>query len=373
MCMQKVEGNLACSSAFQLWMTQIRTGQVCGMGGGPPCETFTAAGLLEDGPPPLRAGSWPLGFPNLRLRSWQQCMVGSRLIRFLLEAIACLACTGGTGFLEHPQYPLWAIKKDPVSIWQAWEVRLLRTLGCIGITSFDQCVFGSPATKPTTILHLRLPGLRRRLLTTGLSGRCHHGAQAHERMSGRDDQGEFKTARAKVYPEGLNRAIAEGIHEFVLSTFSDLETETEMPAGFSQFAEAVFAPMDVIQPDYHGWAASSQQGTACDRAQWRAAAGKWKKKCHPSHWRTHICQDGYCTTKQYLLNKHGDHGGFLRIHWVTRTGRFWVKISGKKWKDLLQCFMDCLKSLNLSLIGEILWKYSYGFIGYTMIYLLVTM
>jgi hypothetical protein len=51
-CMQKIEGNLASSKAFQFWMHQITTGQVCGMGGGPPCETFTAARLLEGGPPP---------------------------------------------------------------------------------------------------------------------------------------------------------------------------------------------------------------------------------------------------------------------------------------------------------------------------------
>ena len=57
MCMQKIEGNLASSKAFQFWMHQIATGQVCGMGGGPPCETFTAARLIEGGPPPLRSGS----------------------------------------------------------------------------------------------------------------------------------------------------------------------------------------------------------------------------------------------------------------------------------------------------------------------------
>ena len=46
----------------------------------------------------------------------------------LLEAIICLANTGGTGFLEHPQFPLWAVHKDPASIWQSREVRMLRTL-----------------------------------------------------------------------------------------------------------------------------------------------------------------------------------------------------------------------------------------------------
>ena len=33
MCMQKIEGNLACSQAFKFWMDQIASGQICGMGG----------------------------------------------------------------------------------------------------------------------------------------------------------------------------------------------------------------------------------------------------------------------------------------------------------------------------------------------------
>ena len=86
--------NVESQGAFQFWMHQIATGQVCGMGGGPPCETFTAARLMEGGPPPLRSGDLPLGFPNLRQRQWQQCLIGSRLIRFLVEALLCLAHTG---------------------------------------------------------------------------------------------------------------------------------------------------------------------------------------------------------------------------------------------------------------------------------------
>lgn len=175
MCLQTIEGNLASSKAFQFWMHQIATGQVSGMGGGPPCETFTAARLLEGGPPPLRSGTWPQGFPNLKYRQWQQCLIGSRLIRFLLEALVCLAQHGGARFLEHPQFPLWAAQKDPASIWRSREVRLLRTLDCVGITMFDQCTLGSVAVKPTTVLHLRLPFFRQIVLSGGHGGRCNHG------------------------------------------------------------------------------------------------------------------------------------------------------------------------------------------------------
>ena len=242
MCLQKIEGNLASSKAFQFWMTQIATGQICGMGGGPPCETYTAARLLEGGPPPLRSGTWPLGFPNLSQRQWQQCLIGSRLIRFLLEALLGLAKSGGAGFLEHPQFPLWAAKKDPASVWCCRGVRLLRTLECIGVTSFDQCTLGSVAVKPTTIMHLRLPRFRQIALAGGCGGRCAHGAGAHERMAGRDEWGDFKTARAKIYPEGLNRALAQAINSFVSSTFGGVDTTPVLPDVYASFVAEEFAP-----------------------------------------------------------------------------------------------------------------------------------
>ena len=252
MCLQKIEGNLASSKAFQFWMHQIAIGQICGMGGGPPCETFTAARLLEGGPPPLRSGTWPLGFPHLKHKQWQQCIVGSRLIRFLLEALVHLAMHGGAGFLEHPQFPLWAARKDPSSIWSSREVRLLRTLECVGITSFDQCTLGSVAVKPTTILHVRLPKFRQIALEGGHGGRCSHGPCAHERMAGRDEGGEFRTARAKIYPPGLNHALARAINSFVRSTFDGMDTSPMLPEDFSKFAVADFMPEGIVQPDYHG-------------------------------------------------------------------------------------------------------------------------
>ena len=252
MCLQKIEGNLASSKAFQFWMHQIGTGQICGMGGGPPCETDTAARMLEGGPPPLRSGAWPQGFPHLRLRQWQQCLIGSRLIRFLLEALLGLAKTGGTGFMEHPQFPLWAAMKNPASVWRCRAVRLLRTLECVGITSFDQCTMGSVAVKPTTILHLRLPRFRQIALTGGHGGRCHHGSGAHERMAGRDESGDFKTARAKIYPEGLNHALAQAINSYVRCTFGDVDTTPVLPDSFAPFLVDDFAPIGIVQPDYHG-------------------------------------------------------------------------------------------------------------------------
>jgi hypothetical protein len=86
MCLQKIEGNLASTKAFQFWMRQIETGKVCGMAGGPPCETYTAARLLEGGPPPL------LAKPRLQRRSWLHNRNG-------LDSWNLLGCSPKMGWL----------------------------------------------------------------------------------------------------------------------------------------------------------------------------------------------------------------------------------------------------------------------------------
>ena len=71
-------------------------------------------------------------------------------------------------------------------------------------------------------------------------------------MAGRTATGEFKTARAKIYPVGLNQTLADAIFEAVSRDFSGVLTASQLPLDFSSFAQDEFAPRDVVQPDYHG-------------------------------------------------------------------------------------------------------------------------
>lgn len=77
-------------------------------------------------------------------------------------------------------------------------------------------------------------------------------APIHERMEGRDDNGDFKTARAKVYPVGLNRVIAGAVHKFIFATFAGANTEATLHPDFSTFQAMDFAADEAIQPDYQG-------------------------------------------------------------------------------------------------------------------------
>jgi hypothetical protein len=71
-------------------------------------------------------------------------------------------------------------------------------------------------------------------------------------MAGRDEWGDFKTARAKIYPEGLNKALAQAINSFVSRTFGGVETTPVLPDAFADFVVEDFAPEGLVQPDYHG-------------------------------------------------------------------------------------------------------------------------
>ena len=249
LCLQKQQGDLASECSRTFWLDRIHTGQICGGGGGPPCESWSAARYQDNGPRPLRSASYVYGLPSLSLREWKQTRVGTRLLHFLLEAVAALCPMGGFAFVEHPQYPTWLQKKEPPSIWSLTAVRTLRTLHCIGITSFDQCSVGAVAKKPTTILHLRLPRLRALLLGDGYGGRCRHLPGFHDPLCGRDGAGCFKTSRGKIYPQQLNQHLATAIADHISATYSGLELPKKLPEIFHPLVCNIFEDVAVVQPD----------------------------------------------------------------------------------------------------------------------------
>ena len=71
-CLQAEKGDWAGDRSTQWWAAQVLKGAVFGIGGGPPCETWSAARLLPDGPQPLRTFDEPFGLPALSPRAWKQ-------------------------------------------------------------------------------------------------------------------------------------------------------------------------------------------------------------------------------------------------------------------------------------------------------------
>ena len=82
-------------------------------------------------------------------------------------------------------------------------------------------------------------------------GRCCHHASTHEALSGRDSEGIFKTARGKIYPHGLNCAIANAVVEYVQSTFEASNSQL-FPAELRDMLVNDFVTDGTVQPDFYG-------------------------------------------------------------------------------------------------------------------------
>lgn len=227
MCIQHEQGNLIAPAAHAFWEKRIGSGQVIGAGGGPPCETFSAARFQDDGPRPLRSASSFLGGDQTYdLENGRTCWSAPACSSSFLTC----CCYSPVDFVS-TRYPVWLLSREPASIWSLHAVRALRLLRCVGITSFDQCELGAEAVKPTKILHLRLPTLRSLLLRRGHAGRCSHGRGAHQQLKGHQEDGAFRTAKCKIYPQGLNYRVPEDLLPFACSNF---------------------VGTDRVQPDFHG-------------------------------------------------------------------------------------------------------------------------
>ena len=251
-CIQNENGDLTSAVNQQWWKERLHSGAICGVGGGPPCETFSAARLLADGPPPLRSQLYPNGCPWNTKRGWNQVRLGSELMRFLLSMVLLAARYGACAFLEHPSYPIWARAQAPASIWSSRAVRLLRRLDCAQVVTFDQCIYGCVARKPTSLLLIRLPCLVADIQSRGLSGRCAHRRGWHLPLCGRDEIGAFRTSVAKVYPAGLNRAVSDAVAEFALRFVPFSQWVDPLDVDLTPLLSYDFVASEVVQPDYYG-------------------------------------------------------------------------------------------------------------------------
>ena len=253
LCLCREHSDLTSRESYEWWLQKAKDGYVIGAGGGPPCETYSAARLLPEGPPPLRSANDEWGNRGLTKRQHVQVEVGSKLVQFLVTFITALVPLGLCGFIEHPAFPCWAWPKHPVSIWANSVIRLLSKLDCCTMTTFDQCTLGAKVKKPTGLLLLRLHGVRQAIRQCGHQGRCNHAPGSHPRLQGKDKEGKYRTSWAKVYPEGLNRVLADGICTFAaeLRTGSDLSCLEDYPSFFWQFRTEEFVESHVVQRDYH--------------------------------------------------------------------------------------------------------------------------
>ena len=234
-----VYGNLASADAIAWWQARIRDGQVRGWLGGPPCETWSVARYLPDGPPPLRSLLDIWGLAAVDARQSAQLTLGN----FLLQASITLALTsvahGGVALIEHPAIPTWRL--EAVSIWFLRITRALIAAPCVSEFEIDQCEHGQVSKSPTHLLAVRLPTLEVILRDTPGSGSCSHGS--HQSLRGVSQEGHFRTAQKKQYPSGLCRCFARAFVDALLPVVADVPSR----------GEPLAAEFDVFCPPFDGY------------------------------------------------------------------------------------------------------------------------
>ena len=248
LCLAKKHSDLTDEDTKAFWIHKMRQGHILGVGGGPSCETWSAARHAPGGPPPVRSYDDPWGLPGLTRKQWAQVATGTKLIQFLVDLLLVAAQLGLCGFIEHPQFPVWLMQVRPSSIWMLHSLRTLARLECFQLCPFDQCIFELCAKKPTTLMLLRLSTFRDLALTRGCGGRCSH-SSGHRPLQGIQQDGSFSTARAKIYPEAMNRALAIAVSRFL--TDRHLYGVPALPMDLQELNSTDITDGSIVQPDYH--------------------------------------------------------------------------------------------------------------------------
>ena len=200
-------------------MQLVQMGAIFFVHCGTPCNTFSAARKADGGPPPLRSPACPEGLPALSGSNWFLAQIGNLFVDRTVEVCLGVAEMGGDFSIENPEKSL---------IWSTRGIQRLLRCARAWLIHFDQCAWGAPSMKPTSLcvthaafspLHRRCPG--------------HH---AHEILQGQVYSEFFgkvvyRTKLAQEYPHMLCAAMAEAISavrvrplQLMVSSFGLLST-----------------------------------------------------------------------------------------------------------------------------------------------------
>eukprot|EP00438_Fugacium_kawagutii_P006413 Skav224266 [mRNA] locus=scaffold2636:222766:224574:- [translate_table: standard] len=197
-----------------LWPRLVRARKVAAVHAGPPCETFSLARWIqtESGfPRPLRARTHPWGVPFRTLREVVQLTMGGILFLRGLAIQLLVFLYGGATTLEHPRGCDDADHIDPDGLkpllpWCVWQSGFIQQLLCSPewrLTYFLQGPLGREFAKPTVILASRL---------NGLATAIYQGYDKRWRPTsvlGGQEDGQWRTAKAKAYPDRLCQILAQ--------------------------------------------------------------------------------------------------------------------------------------------------------------------
>ena len=210
----------------EFWRGQIYSGRIIAAAIGAPCEIYSAAreqaiAGSPKAPRPLRSRLQPWGLPGLRKREVNQVYLSNVLMSFAIDAAVALVHTKGMCVSEHPAAPR---SPTAASKWRLTEVQALLCSPAACLVTFNQSLHGAPSPKPTTLLAVRLPTLKKYIYKaqTELDPlRQQHGASIGVDAA----TGAFKTAKLKEYPSSMSLAIAKAMYDNIKCHYKQTRTD----------------------------------------------------------------------------------------------------------------------------------------------------
>eukprot|EP00438_Fugacium_kawagutii_P006781 Skav229770 [mRNA] locus=scaffold4146:25243:27494:+ [translate_table: standard] len=258
-------GNLAAGPNFDRILNLAKCGLFTASIAGPPCETWSAVRNVPAPPDssrrfprPLRTASQPWCLAGRTPRESHQTSVGSSLMGHTWMIETPIVLHGGAAVKEHPAPPA---DSSYASVWRVptHEELLMRMPGAFEHV-IEQWKFDAQGVKPTTLRALGCgdPQIFSRALFEHADQTL---ARPLQGLVGRDQQGSWRTSRAKEYPTRLCRAMSWAL---IRSLCRRLDSEGFSPASFSlsqgdrewlaeaQLAAATTATRDTWLPDFQG-------------------------------------------------------------------------------------------------------------------------
>lgn len=167
---------------------------------GAPCRSWSAARFMPGGPRPVRDFDHPFGLPGLTKKERTKVNIDSELFLRALDILDGTLSTGGAALKEHPAdrkcRPYPSIFRTPQ--WRAFARRHAAL-----VHQIDQCMFGAPSRKRTSLGMGRLP-------FDFTQSKCIHKGRHEKTLGGFDKAaGKFVTSGSEAYPEEMCRRIAE--------------------------------------------------------------------------------------------------------------------------------------------------------------------
>ena len=246
--------DLSCSGGVARWLDLAIAGRVVMVLGGPPCETWSVAkcngGSRVTGARPraVRSSEHLWGLHDLDAGERQQVALGNTLLRTVILFLAAARVYGFAAVMEHRQLPGW-MPLAPSS-WKLPELTLLARAGGTECVHFDQCCCGTPWKQPTSLFAVGTPELDRLVARLPGGGRCcpAHGHK-HITLTGKGDDGIYRTAPAKTYNSVTCKVLADvtfgSIVRFLSGHVDVMAAERGLPAEIAM----LHVPIDRYDPD----------------------------------------------------------------------------------------------------------------------------